>query len=257
MNFWKMVMVIINRNLSSILICILLSFLLTTCKETSTEPLQPKGIISGDVVQETEAQNIIHNGNGVTVALEGTSFVTSPDSNGHWVIKGVPAGTYNVVLSKNGYGTLKCLGYKFKGTGNSDFGLCTLGQIPSFNVSTITASIETQNQDDIVVLSGTLSSMAPYQRTLWVCFGKDSTVSNQNFTAHTSYYFTVLDSSSTFYRWEPVSVIKDCGFTSGDTVYVAAYGAVIGSSIVHLDNSQDDTPTSVSSVVTRTSFIMP
>jgi len=253
----RMVMAMMNHRLASILVCILLSFLLLTCTEFSPEPQRRKGIISGDVVQKTETQKILYNGNGAEVALEGTSFRTSPDSNGHWIMKEVPAGIYNVVISKAGYGTFSGLGYHFNGAGNSDFGLCTLGQIPSFSVNKISASIETQIDIAIVVLSGTLSTFAAYQRTVWVCFGKDSSVSNQNFLAHAAQYFTVFDSSSTFYRWAPTGVIKDFGFTSGDRVYVAAYGAVVGNGIMYLDKSQDDIPTSLSAVVARTSFVIP
>src|SRR5688500_3977107 len=44
---------------------------------------------------------------GAAVQVEGTPFSAVSDSNGRWEIHGLPAGTYSVTCSKEGYATVK------------------------------------------------------------------------------------------------------------------------------------------------------
>jgi hypothetical protein len=54
---------------------------------------------------------------GVTVSLFSTNFKTETDSAGFWTINDIPAGTYTVLYSKEGFGTLKNIAFQFNGNG--------------------------------------------------------------------------------------------------------------------------------------------
>ncbi len=187
-----------------------------------TGPAGPSftGTMAGNVVLYNEDHSLVADKRGVTVSVEGTSISGQTDSTGKFVLNGVPTGIYNIVGSKGGYGTSKIVAVQFIGSGTSSVGRLYLDQMPGYNVATLTA---VPAGADITV-SGTINNTALYYRYVLLCLGKTNTTSSDP----ASYsYFTVLyvsPSVSTFsttisgqYELNPA------GFSSGTTIYIAAY----------------------------------
>src|SRR5437667_11529829 len=55
---------------------------------------------------------------GTTVAIEGTSFQTISDANGHWTFDNVPAASdYTLLFTRPGFDTTKFSVHNFNGSG--------------------------------------------------------------------------------------------------------------------------------------------
>jgi hypothetical protein len=73
---------------------------------------------------------IVSGHEGAVVSLDGTPFHTTTDSLGKWTLKNIPAGTYNISITKDGYALIKEVAYKFIGNGTDYLGRFTLLKIP-------------------------------------------------------------------------------------------------------------------------------
>lgn len=96
-----------------------------SCVVDHIEPV--KGNIEGYVMlldrKINSAYQSINNHYGVKVSLEGLTpaIEVLTDTNGHWIMKDVPAGTYNVYYSKKGYESYKQFGIAHVGGKVSTF----------------------------------------------------------------------------------------------------------------------------------------
>ncbi len=72
------------------------------CKTTTSPGMT--GSFAG-MVMLSDTTGIIADFSGTTVSIDGTSFITSTNSIGQWIISGVPEGQYNITASKPGFGT--------------------------------------------------------------------------------------------------------------------------------------------------------
>ena len=100
--------------------------LLVSCKKeinnTTTEvvPSNPAGILEGMVVLYDEFGNQLSNYSGAIVTLDSTSYTTTTDSTGKYILKNVPTNTYyNFTFSKAGYGSYHYPNYLFALTGGN------------------------------------------------------------------------------------------------------------------------------------------
>lgn len=73
------------------------------------------------------------NWDGVRVSLEGTEYTAVTDSAGRYELKNVLPGAYTIRFEKEGYGTMKIIGYNFAGSGQSVIKKRTsVSQIPRY-----------------------------------------------------------------------------------------------------------------------------
>ncbi|MFO7523946.1 MAG: carboxypeptidase-like regulatory domain-containing protein, partial [Ignavibacteriaceae bacterium] len=67
---------------------------------------QSSGSINGKIVDATTGEELI----GANIYLEGTSLGAASDLNGQYLMKGIPAGSYNLIASMIGYAKLTVTG---------------------------------------------------------------------------------------------------------------------------------------------------
>jgi len=87
------------------------------CKSSTTVENDDLGTLTGKIALIGLNCDSLANRAGATVAIEGTGFSTQTDSTGHWTIKGIPAGIYNIIISKPGFDTDLVPEYNISGVG--------------------------------------------------------------------------------------------------------------------------------------------
>jgi len=88
----------------------------------------------------------ISNSSGVLVSIEGTPFKTTTDSTGRWKLSNIPAGTYTIQFSKQGFAMQKIVAYKFIGNGTDLVNTQYLYQIPTLHSSIVLRQFEDVNE---------------------------------------------------------------------------------------------------------------
>jgi len=241
-------MKIISKSIRILLLVI--SMVLFSCKDNSTNAdLGKTTTVIIQISLADENPYLLDVKSGVSLSLEGTSFVATTDSLGYAILKGVPFGIHNIVASYPGYVTTKWLNFNFETDTMRTF--LSISKLPRFNVKTL--NIITNK--DSIYFSGQISDVANYERLVTIYFGKDSTVSNENWQFGLGKYVKPMD--STFQLSDFGVSLKLNGFpTSGMKVYVAAYGMGGGS---YIFNSQSTHPyrMDVSEIVYKSNFLMP
>jgi hypothetical protein len=158
------------------------------------------------------------NASGVTVTLRGTSLSTTTDSTGQWTINGINAGTYTIVYTMAGYGTMEQQGVQFVGGGLDFVGTIELVQPPTFTV--VINSHGYEFNDDYI--DYTIEGNNGEGGFVLVAVGTDSTVSASDPTKYLyAYWSETTDSIGTFYISIPA--LYGAGFKSHTTAYAVAY----------------------------------
>ncbi len=99
-----------------ILFSILALAMLGSCKSATTIVENDVGIIQGNVhLYNIEGDSIPSN--GATISIEGTSFQSTSNTNGIWQLNNIPAGIYNIIITKPGFDTSLTTQYQFSGAG--------------------------------------------------------------------------------------------------------------------------------------------
>ena len=115
--------------------CILsLIAILCGCGGSSTSVNIQNGALTGVVSlgsEWTSSPLNFPNSAGVTVALDQTALSTTTDSTGFWKFDNVPAGNYDVTISKSGFGLIRVYGFTVEGPGTAYIPHIDLGEVPS------------------------------------------------------------------------------------------------------------------------------
>ncbi|HEY3875471.1 MAG TPA: hypothetical protein VGM92_08330 [Candidatus Kapabacteria bacterium] len=90
--------------------------LFAACKSSTQIIENEVGIIRGSV-QPYENCQPLPNRSGATVSIQGTSLSTTSDTVGNWMISNVPAGIYNILITKPGFDTDLITQDQFSGAG--------------------------------------------------------------------------------------------------------------------------------------------
>jgi hypothetical protein len=222
-----------------------------SCKEQPTAPTGT-ATVKGQVVLATdEGSNPTPPYSGIQVSLEGTSYSTMTDDSGLYEFDGIPGGTYNVRFSKPGYGDIRWFGMTIQGGGNAP--IYWYDQQPWHNVlyptlfkisdlvttlrsAPLKDTINPENPNQQVLsrwLVGQCSGTQPgYYHLIAVYFSHHSDVSSspgqyeyfEGWWGNGSWYpFDTLN--GTFQIPIDFGYYRNYGFNSGDSVYVATYGA--------------------------------
>ena len=201
----------------------LLVFLLiinTGCDSDSNAVNSNNGFYwGGTVLLHTETGATIENKSGVKIYLEGTSFQTYTKYDGSWRIYGIPAGTYNLVAIKDGFGYHKFIDFEYLGNVNNDHFWQVLIGTPTYSIDSITIN----EQNNIVTMTGFPSNTVSYLRFVLVYFGKEDPIydiySTWEYQTDTRIYAQNNFFTSTF---SPSELLNN-GFNAGDTVHIAIY----------------------------------
>ncbi len=109
---------------------ILALVLLGACKSSTTVVENDLGTFHGNVALVNASGDTLTNYSGATIQIQGTQFQATSAANGDWQIDNVPAGIYNILLTKPGFDTLVIPQYQFSGAGTSFFESTAIQAIP-------------------------------------------------------------------------------------------------------------------------------
>jgi hypothetical protein len=110
--------------LSSWIVIVIVAVFVSSC-HTATEPQRvlPGTVVGHVVIDDTMgfmSSAFSASYSGIVVRIEGSSFLTTTDSLGFWKIENIPAGTYNISATKNGFGLDRMCGVVISGPGITD-----------------------------------------------------------------------------------------------------------------------------------------
>ena len=198
--------------------------------------------------------------NAVAVTLNtssGSVLNATTDSTGKYGFNAINQGQYTIGYTCPGYGSILNSALGFLGEGNIDHD-AKLSAIPNFFDSILATPTDTLGN---VVLQGTFSGSDTRKRTYVVFIGSSPSVSSLPSNYLIYYSGTANNNLSTFTVKIPVSDLNDAGFTSGSTVYFAAYGAAANfastSEVEDLANTGRLSFNAISANAATTSFVMP
>jgi hypothetical protein len=106
-------------NKKPLLSALLALSLLCACKGTTTIVENNVGSFHGNVALVSAIGDTLSNYAGTTIQIQGTAFQATSIANGDWQIDNVPAGIYNILMTKPGFDTLIIPQYQFSGAGTS------------------------------------------------------------------------------------------------------------------------------------------
>ncbi|HET6401189.1 MAG TPA: hypothetical protein VFH95_07290 [Candidatus Kapabacteria bacterium] len=129
------------------------------------------------------------------VQIEGTTFSTITDSTGTWGIDNVPAGIYDIIISKNGFDTTLYPSYHFSGAGTAFIedptleilprdSVFFLASQPSMTLKDTMGNIDSNFHGNLLALTGIIHGSDTPQFILLV--GKDSIRAHMEAIAGTS-----------------------------------------------------------------------
>jgi hypothetical protein len=201
----------------------ILILFITSCSSNDDSPaVATRANISGSVNLYNESTNQVDNSN-MTVSVLGTMPLISAvtDAEGKFVLSNVPFGTYTLEYTKNGYGTYKKFGVVHGTNGQATALTATpsLGQVSTTNITGITAS--TSANQVVLSMSTNPGGSAANRRYIRYFLSTSQSVSATNY----SYYSPVFTSQiNPFEKTILATELISAGFTSGQQVYVRAYG---------------------------------
>ncbi len=98
--------------------CALLFLLIWGCTKKEVQQIDLKGDLKVKVSTVSEFGNYVNDKANIEITVEGTNPETKvfTDTSGSYTINALPLGTYNLIISKDGYGTMKYQSLKFIGS---------------------------------------------------------------------------------------------------------------------------------------------
>jgi hypothetical protein len=194
---------------------------LFSCKKSNDiTPTPTKANIIGAVNLYNESTTPIDK-SGMTVSLANTAFSAITNADGKYTLADIPFGTYTMIYEKPGFGTSKYYGMEHSNTGSYTAlpYVPSFGQLSTTQITGLTSGINAGN----VILSVTTDPAGSNGNRRYVRYflSTSSTVSHKNFT----YYSQALIAQiNPFDITLTAADLSNRGFTSGQTVYVKAYG---------------------------------
>ncbi len=161
---------------------------------------------------------------GVTVTVEGLSPEISAvtDNDGNFILKNVPVGKFNLIYSKEGYGTFILTDVENKGKDTVSI-TPSLGQVSSAEIQVLLYEIS----EDTLFFSVLLKNDADKYHPKFVryFFYKDTTnFKNFSYLSYSKYSpLITIDQRYVEYKLLKYD-LWNMGFASGETVYLIAYG---------------------------------
>ena len=179
-----------------------------------------KGFINHYDVSGTKLANGLA---GDSVSIDGTSNVAVTDAAGSYSFAGLSTGVYNITVTRTGYGATKIQSLQFTGGGDS-YRNANISKIPTTNVSTLLVYDTIINTVNHVRVRGSLPSSTDDQSVIVYIGVPGNTTVNSSIANQISTYVININAGITKYSKNiPTSELYDLGYTSGNTVYVAAY----------------------------------
>ncbi|NDA60577.1 MAG: carboxypeptidase regulatory-like domain-containing protein [Chitinophagia bacterium] len=207
-----------------------------------------RGNIVGTVQLIDLDGKMLQDASGATVAIDNSTMNSESMANGRWTLDSIPFGTYDLSISKSGYGTARIMGL-FHAASNHAPTLIgkskILNQISNIEVTALNTRKLTEvnpnlsqfiNEglaEDGIVFDPVFTSNTPGEKKVRLFFGTSPDVSTTNYVVtEKQKYSGRANESENFnfgYSW-----FESKGFQPGQTVYVKAFGDGYG------DDDYDD-----------------
>ncbi len=223
-------------------------FLLLACNKNSNQ----HAITVPDVIQaEKRRANIsggirlfdmdgksLEDGSGVTVTIEQTNVSTQTNAAGKWTLDSIPFGTYDLTLSKPGYGSSRIMGL-YHGAVNH-----ATTYIPSIRAMSVISTVQItkfsakklsevlpgiQNvvalglAEEGIIFNPVFANGSTGEKAIRFFMSSSPDVSSTNYQVTEKQYYTgkenVVENDNFKISW-----FVSRGFEPGQTVYVRAYG---------------------------------
>ena len=248
--FYVLERIIVMSKFTKCLLLFVAVVVFNSCKTQPTAPAGTATIIGRVLLAQSYFQYTPAYG-GINVTIEGTNFSGLTDDSGYYTINSVPTGTYNVLFSKSGYGDVRLFSMSVTGGGNApvyfhptQYNTYTmLYKIPNIVTSLREVEIKdttlpTEEQITYLIAKGNISP-GPLMNQLYggiaVYVSHSSDVSNLLGHYATFFYdgelglgyanYPIDTTTESFIFGIPQYNLTSAGFNSGDSIYVATYGA--------------------------------
>jgi len=191
---------------------------------------------------------LVQDASGVTIAIDQNSVSTQSQANGRWSLDSIPFGTYDLSISKSGYGTAKIMGLFHAATNHSPTIIGkskTLNQVSNIEVTAINTKkiselgpqmvslINAGLAEDGMVFDPVFNSTTPGEKKVRLFFGTSADVSTTNYLVTEKQRYSGRSNESENFNFG-LSWFVSNGFQPGQTVYVKAFGDGYG------DDEYDD-----------------
>jgi hypothetical protein len=196
-----------------IIISNILIFLLGCDK--NDENIFLEGNIVGFVNLVDETGNEVEDKSGVNISIEGLTNSANTNENGRFELSNVPAGTYNIIYNKTGFGIYKRFSYQFIG-----------GNVPAFLYETSLyeqpkieiQSLDISFTDNIINIAGEITETNHF--TVQTFINDSSNVSNENYD-HASARYSY--SGWAYTQFSQSIYLSETPYSQGDKVYLVIY----------------------------------
>lgn len=187
--------------------------------DSNNDPIT-KANITGSVNLYDEGTTLLDESNMLVKVVGTNPLITAlTNSNGQFVLEDVPFGTYTIEYEKAQYGVFKKFNFSHQGNANAITEIPSLGKTSSTEITDLLINIVNGQ----VVFSITTSPAGNNSNRRYVRYflSTSATVSNSNYMYHSPTFISQINPyQSTLTQTELINA----GFTSGQTVYVKAYG---------------------------------
>jgi hypothetical protein len=217
-----------NSISKALLVLITVSFILTTgCSKDEDSPATLTGILRGSVQVWNDKTTSLTDKSGVTVTIEnisGKSTTTAAD--GSFQFADLPYDTYDLTLTKSGYGTKKIFGVKLSGTASGttvNIPTVQFGALSTTTVTSLTLNTTTYNGGPGVSYTYNLSPVPTSSNRGYVraFLGTTNAVSGTNYTAYSTLNSALSNNVTGGFT---ASELYGFGFTAGQPVFIKLYG---------------------------------
>lgn len=159
---------------------------------------------------------------GVQVSIDSTSYSTMTDSLGWWQIADVPPGTYDISITKTGFGYSKVKEFQFVGDGEVTLPYIHIGKPPTFPLHIYSVSITPYKVEvDVRALSIDYSA-----KGVLLVVSTDSITSPTNNSNLIESHYGLISFDPVNQGKLPIRVdhLNERGFTQGEKVFIRSYG---------------------------------
>lgn len=237
--------------------CLISLNLMTACGSDDDPTPQPsKGSITGTIDAYDDKTTSVAERSGFTVALGSTGKTATTDASGRFSFADLAYDSYDLTVSKTGFGTFKLFGVNLQST-TLNVPTITMGAVSTTAVTSLTYN---NNQYNGVPGASYVYSTSPaptttnrgYTRSF---LSTSNTVSNTNYTAFSP---VRSNASNNVNGGFTADELYGLGFRTGQTVYLKMYGESLFSN-AYLDPSTGKTvfPNLNTTSPAAISFIVP
>jgi hypothetical protein len=197
-----------------------------------------RGNITGVIQVYDGDGNLVQDASGVSITLDQTSVSTKTDNRGKWTLDSIPFGTYDISISKPGYGIDKIMGIYHAATNHGTTIIAksrAINQISTIEVTAINTKKTTEVNpalaslitsglaEDGIIFDPVFNSPTPGEKKIRLFFSKTADVSTTNYLVTEKQKFSGRSNESENYNFG-LSWFVSNGFQPGQTVYVKAFG---------------------------------